>query len=70
MPGYRGEQLVSQTRTRKGDRPVVAIAAGSFLPMLPVRPRLREITHYFLAQWPVIRLPRLEDRRLGFEPFC
>ena len=40
------------------------------LAMLPVRLGPREITHYFLAPWPVSRLPHLENRRLGFEPLC
>jgi hypothetical protein len=44
------------------------IAAGRVLPMLLVRLGLGEITHSFLASWPPGRLPRLENRRLGFEP--
>ena len=44
------------------------IAAGRVLPMLLVRLGLGEITHFFLASWPPGRLPRLENRRLGFEP--
>jgi hypothetical protein len=46
------------------------IPAGRVLPMLLVRLGLGEITHYFLASWPPSRLPRLENRRLGFEPPC
>lgn len=40
------------------------------LAMLPVRLGPSEITPYFLARWPVSRLPHLENRRLGFEPLC
>ena len=46
------------------------IAADRVLPMLLVRLGLREITHYFLAPWRFSRFPRLENRRLGFEPLC
>ena len=49
---------------------VQATAAGSVLPMLPVRLGLRKVTPHFLAPWSVSRLPRLENRRLGFEPLC
>jgi hypothetical protein len=42
----------------------------SFSPTLPVKQRLGEVTHSFLARYPVSRLPRLENRRLGFEPLC
>jgi hypothetical protein len=31
---------------------------------------LREIAHYLLTPRPVSRSPRLENRRLGFEPLC
>jgi hypothetical protein len=46
------------------------IAAGRVLPVLLVRLRLGEILHYFLASGQPSRLPRLENRRLGFEPLC
>jgi hypothetical protein len=64
MPG----NLPQRGGCGKGNWPVVAIAAGRVLPMLLVRLGLGEITHYFLASWPPSRLPRLENRRLGFEP--
>jgi hypothetical protein len=64
------EEFGSQILTRKGLQPVVAIATGCVLPILLVRPGLREITHYLPAAWPVSRPPRLENRRLGVEPLC
>src|SRR6266851_5677335 len=57
----------------KGNWPVVAIADRCWPCLAYVTGSdqdLREITYYFLASWPPSRLPRLENRRLGFEPLC
>jgi len=48
----------------------VAIAAGRVLPMLLLQLGLREIAQDFLAPWQLSQLPRLENRRPGFEPLC
>jgi hypothetical protein len=70
MPG----NLPQRRSCRRGNWPVVAIADRGWPCLahviLPVRLGLGEITHCFLALWHPSRLPRLENRRLGFEPLC